>query len=470
MQVARDRRRAVQAATVMEQEQRGRGDSTNPNWEFQQMIDDYKEDLDLQPLQDGDPVANNRITVCIRKRPLSIKEEKAKDVDVVTVASRDHVMIHEPKTKVDLTKFLENQQFRFDCVFDDNSTNEVVYKYTARNLVHSIFEGGMATCFAYGQTGSGKTHTMGGEFKGKNQDCSNGIYALATRDVFQLLNSSKHVDKNLVVSCSYFEIYGGKVFDLLSGKSKLKVMEDGKQQVVVVGLTGTEVASVDDVLALINRGNSLRTSGKTSANSNSSRSHAVFQILLRTGTRRRPLHGKFSLFDLAGNERGAVSSSADRQTRLEGAEINKSLLALKECIRALGRKGAHLPFRASKLTQVLRDSFIGERARTCMIAMINPCLSSCEHTLNTLRYADRVKELGTSDTVSDPVRSVDADMEDIQEQEVSSSDSVREDSDLAQLRSLNDGECSADWYNFQESLAQLQVLEEEVVDSHKKLP
>ena len=89
----------------------------------------------------------------------------------------------------------------------------------------------MATCFAYGQTGSGKTHTMGGEFKGKSQDCSNGIYALATRDVFHLLDSNKHVDKNLVVSCSYFEIYGGKVFDLLSGKSKLKVMEDGKQQV-----------------------------------------------------------------------------------------------------------------------------------------------------------------------------------------------------------------------------------------------
>ena len=91
----------------------------------------------------------------------------------------------------------------------------------------------MATCFAYGQTGSGKTHTMGGEFKGKSQDCSNGIYALATRDVFHLLDSNKHADKNLVVSCSYFEIYGGKVFDLLSGKSKLKVMEDGKQQVTV---------------------------------------------------------------------------------------------------------------------------------------------------------------------------------------------------------------------------------------------
>ena len=83
---------------------------------------------------------------------------------------------------------------------------------------------------------------------------------------------------------------------------------------------------------------------------------------------KKPLYGKFSLIDLAGNERGADTSSANRQTRMEGAEINKSLLALKECIRALGRKGAHLPFRASKLTQVLRDSFIGDKARTCMVS------------------------------------------------------------------------------------------------------
>ena len=97
---------------MVEQEVRNR-DPTNTNWEFQQMIDDFKEDLDLQPLQDGDPISNNRITVCIRMRPLSAKEEKARDVDVVTMASRDHVTIHEPKTKVDLTKFLENQQFRY---------------------------------------------------------------------------------------------------------------------------------------------------------------------------------------------------------------------------------------------------------------------------------------------------------------------------------------------------------------------
>ena len=84
-------------------------------------------------------------------------------------------------------------------------------RYTARPLVHSIFEGGMATCFAYGQTGSGKTHTMGGEFHGKSQDCKGGIYAFATRDVFKLLKSPKYSKLSLNVCCSYFEIYSGKV-------------------------------------------------------------------------------------------------------------------------------------------------------------------------------------------------------------------------------------------------------------------
>ena len=309
---------------------------------------------------------------------------------------------------------------------------------------------------------------MGGEFHGKTQDSKNGIYAFATRDVFKLLKSTKYKNSNLAVSCSYFEIYSGKVFDLLFGKSKLRVLEDGKQQVVVVGLTEKEVDCVEDVLKLITHGNSLRTSGQTSANANSSRSHAVFQILLRQNTTKKPLHGKFSLIDLAGNERGADTNSANRQTRMEGAEINKSLLALKECIRALGRKGAHLPFRASKLTQVLRDSFIGNKARTCMIAMISPSMSSCEHTLNTLRYADRVKELGAGDPVNNPRPREDASSLDytadipgdaeMEERRVEESVLSPENCDLAQLRSLNDGECSADWFHFQESVAHIQVI------------
>ena len=104
--------------------------------------------------------------------------------------------------------------------------------------------------------------------------------------------------------------------------------------------------------------------------------------------------GRFSFIDLAGNERGADTSNASKATRLEGAEINTSLLALKEVIRALATGGSmtHIPFRGSKLTQVLKDSFVGDNSRCCMVACISPDIGNCEQTLNTLRYADRVKE------------------------------------------------------------------------------
>ena len=165
-------------------------------------------------------------------------------------------------------------------------------------------------------------------------------------------------------------------------------------------------------------GMSIRTSGTTAANSNSSRSHAVLQIILKTSSpitaqsnisssSRNNNHnnpavprrlmkevGKMSLIDLAGSERGKDTASGDRLQRMEGSEINKSLLALKECIRALGRgDGCHVPFRGSTLTKVLRDSFIGDKSKVCMIAMVSPTHSDVENTMNTLRYADRVKEL-----------------------------------------------------------------------------
>ncbi|KAM3874439.1 LOW QUALITY PROTEIN: kinesin-like protein KIF2A [Diretmus argenteus] len=367
-------------------------DATLPNYEIMCMIRDFRASLDYRPLTTADLIEEHRICVCVRTRPLNKKELTMKDLDVITIPSKDVVMVHEPKQKVDLTRYLENQTFRFDYAFDETSTNEMVYRFTARPLVETIFERGMATCFAYGQTGSGKTHTMGGDFSGKNQDCAKGIYALAG-DVFLMLKKPNYKKLDLQVFATFFEIYSGKVFDLLNRKAKLRVLEDGKQQVQVVGLHERDVKCTEDVLKLIEVGNSCRTSGQTSANAHSSRSHAVFQIILR---RRGKMHGKFSLIDLAGNERGADTSSADRQTRLEGAEINKSLLALKECIRALGRNKPHTPFRASKLTQVLRDSFIGENSRTCMIATISPGMASCENTLNTLRYANRVKEFGIS--------------------------------------------------------------------------
>ncbi|XP_030063080.1 kinesin-like protein KIF2C isoform X2 [Microcaecilia unicolor] len=365
-------------------------DTSAPNWEFGKMINEFRTTLECQQMSLTDPIEEHRICVCVRKRPLNKQELSKKEIDVISVPSKGVLLVHEPKLKVDLTKYLENQAFRFDFAFDETASNEMVYRFTARPLVQTIFEGGKATCFAYGQTGSGKTHTMGGDFSGKSQNVSKGVYAFSSWDVFALLKQPRYKNLDLEVYVSFFEIYNGKVFDLLNKKAKLRVLEDGKQQVQVVGLQERLVSCAEEVIKMIEMGSSCRTSGQTFANSSSSRSHACFQIILR---KKGKLHGKFSLVDLAGNERGADTGSADRQTRMEGAEINKSLLALKECIRALGQNKSHTPFRESTLTQVLRDSFIGENSRTCMIAMISPGMASCEYTLNTLRYADRVKEL-----------------------------------------------------------------------------
>ncbi|XP_029693299.1 kinesin-like protein KIF2A isoform X1 [Takifugu rubripes] len=463
-----------------------------PNYEIMCMIRDFRASLDYRPLTGNDAIEEHRICVCVRARPLNKKESSMKELDVITIPSKDVVMVHEPKQKVDLTRYLENQTFRFDYAFDENTTNEMVYRFTAQPLVETIFDRGMATCFAYGQTGSGKTHTMGGDFSGKNQDCSKGIYALAARDVFLMLNKPHYKKLDLQVFATFFEIYSGKVFDLLNRKAKLRVLEDGKQQVQVVGLQEREVKCTEDVLKLIEVGNSCRTSGQTAANAHSSRSHAVFQIILR---RRGKMHGKFSLIDLAGNERGADTSSADRQTRLEGAEINKSLLALKECIRALGRNKPHTPFRASKLTQVLRDSFIGENSRTCMIATISPGMGSCENTLNTLRYANRVKEFGISpsdipfsqsgggggrselspsyevkELTLNPAATMDtrhrghANHLEVLERDVGSSPQR---DDLKLLCEQNEEEVSPQLFSFHEAVSQLVEMEEQVLEDHR---
>uniref|UniRef100_Q5T7B8-2 Isoform 2 of Kinesin-like protein KIF24 n=1 Tax=Homo sapiens TaxID=9606 RepID=Q5T7B8-2 len=144
------------------------------------------------------------------------------------------------------------------------------------------------------------------------------------------------------------------------------------------------------ILQVILKGSKERSTGATGVNADSSRSHAVIQIQIKDSAKRT--FGRISFIDLAGSERAADARDSDRQTKMEGAEINQSLLALKECIRALDQEHTHTPFRQSKLTQVLKDSFIGN-AKTCMIANISPSHVATEHTLNTLRYADRVKEL-----------------------------------------------------------------------------
>ncbi|XP_060072223.1 uncharacterized protein LOC132552097 [Ylistrum balloti] len=332
---------------------------------------------------EGGLLGDERIRVCVRKRPMNKREIKNKEVDVCKAESTTTLTVNEPKQAVDLTAYTLEHEFIFDEVFDDKCTNEDVYVRAARPLVGNIFTGGSATCFAYGQTGAGKTHTMIG-----SHDVP-GLYLLATHDIFSIIES-KQYGSDLKVWVSFFEIYCGQLFDLLNKRNRLHAREDGSHHVCIAGLTETQVQNVTAIMQVLEYGNSVRSKGVTGVNPDSSRSHAVLQIEIRNSQDKRV--GRMSFIDLAGSERASDMTETDRQTRMEGAEINQSLLALKECIRSIDQDSKHTPFRQSKLTHILKDSFTGN-SRTCMIANFSPTNISCEHTLNTLRYADRVKEL-----------------------------------------------------------------------------
>lgn len=356
-----------------------------------------------------------RVSVCVRKRPLSRKELSKGDKDIIQAESESQLSVYELKEKVDLTKYLETHSFVFDRVFSDDQNNEEVYEHTAKPLVEALFQGGRSTCFAYGQTGAGKTFTMAGD--GYENP---GLYSLAIRDLFDRIAARTEEDEdneNLEVWISFFEIYGSRLHDLLGNRAKLECREDGNNEVRIVGLTERRCSNEEDVMDAIDEANSYRSTGVTGANDDSSRSHAVFQIELKDNSANPQLSdgalkaksilpgrnaadtgrgveiGRLCFIDLAGSERGSDTANNDKQTRLEGAEINKSLLALKECIRAMGQRKDHTPFRGSKLTQVLKASFVGKNCRTVMIANVSPATSNVEHTLNTLRYSDRVKEI-----------------------------------------------------------------------------
>ena len=321
-----------------------------------------------------------RICVAVRKKPCGDA-----DKDIVTVGpTGKECIVNEPKIKFDLTPYTDRHTFVYDQVMPEHMNNREVYQMCCQPLIDTLFSRGNATCFAYGQTGSGKTHTMLG------RDSEPGLYACAAKDVF---SRAKAIQAE--VYASFYEIYGRKLFDLLNDRAKLVAREDAKKEVVICGLSEHPVSGVEDLFGLITAGSASRAAGTTSANADSSRSHAVLQMEVREKGNGKTI-GRISFIDLAGNERGADTFDCDRKTRMEGAEINKSLLALKECIRALGMGKSHVPFRGSILTEVLRDSFLGN-SRTTMIATISPADRHCENTLNTLRYTQRVKDfIGTS--------------------------------------------------------------------------
>ena len=366
--------------------------------EFELLLNNArKEVIESSPARIVGSFDDSRVTVCVRNRPMSQKEMSNLDLNVVTCHGKHQVIIHEPGVKVDMKKVVDNDEFIFDRVFDESSTNRDIFDSVLAPLVGHVTMGGRASCFCYGQTGSGKTYTINGSGP-KNP----GLLAQAVAGIF------KKAPPETEVYVSLYEIYGPKILDLLNSKNRVSVLEDGNGEVQIFGLTQTRCTSSEDAHRVLAAGMKARTSGVTAANAHSSRSHAIAAITLSKkghvlnnqaqkdrDPKKRLLSvwGMLSLIDLAGSERGADRGAADRGTRIEGAEINKSLLALKECIRALDGVAGYTPFRASKLTLVLKDSFIGEKTKTLMIANISASSSSCEHTLNTLRYAARVKDV-----------------------------------------------------------------------------
>ena len=348
---------------------------------FNSQINNNTQSNNIQQTQIPSYQSIPKIRVIVRKRPLGKREIAKNDTDIVEIRNNKQVVVKELKVKVDLTKYVEEHAFNFDLAFDENITNEQIYLQTVRPMIEAAFHKTKVTCFAYGQTGSGKTFTMMG-----NKKQIPGLYLLAAYDIFTLLQNYQ----DFSIWISFYEIYCGKLFDLLNERKILTAREDGKQNICITGLTEKNVTDLNILMQIIEYGLTSRTVGVTGANADSSRSHGIIQIKIKDSNMKD--YGKISFIDLAGSERAADTIDTNKQTKFDGAEINKSLLALKECIRALDQDKKHTPFRGSKLTLVLRDSFIGN-CKTLMIANISPALGCSEHTLNTLRYADRVKEL-----------------------------------------------------------------------------
>lgn len=358
------------------------------------------------------------LTVAVKCRPF---KEIVRSRDIVRVIDNKEVVVLDPDLSKDYLDRIQNRtkekKYCFDHAFGPDCTNVDVYKRCISSVISGVAQGLNATVFAYGPTGSGKTYTM----VGTRDDP--GLMVLSLHTIFDLIKTDKSSDE-FEVTCSYLEVYNEVIYDLLEKSSgHLELREDPEQGIIVAGLRRIKVHSADKILELLNLGNSRRKTESTEANATSSRSHAVLEITVkrkqRNKYRNQVMQGKLALVDLAGSERASETNSGGQKLR-DGANINRSLLALANCINALGKqqkKGlAYVPYRNSKLTRILKDGLSGN-SQTVMVATVSPADSQYHHTVNTLKYADRAKEIkthiqkniGTVDThVSDYQRMIDS--------------------------------------------------------------
>ncbi|KAG7592124.1 Kinesin motor domain [Arabidopsis thaliana x Arabidopsis arenosa] len=328
------------------------------------------------------------------------------------------------------------RKFRFNKVYSPASTQAEVFS-DIKPLVRSVLDGYNVCIFAYGQTGSGKTYTMTGPDGASEEEW--GVNYRALNDLFKISQTRK---SNIAyeVGVQMVEIYNEQVRDLLSGDSsqkKLGILSTTQQNgLAVPDASMYPVTSTSDVLELMSIGLQNRAVSSTALNERSSRSHSIVTVHVRgkdlkTGS---ALYGNLHLVDLAGSER--VDRSEVTGDRLKEAQhINKSLSALGDVIFSLASKSSHVPYRNSKLTQLLQSS-LGGRAKTLMFVQLNPDITSYSESMSTLKFAERVSgvELGAAKSSKDG-----RDVRDLMEQLGSLKDTIaRKDDEIERLHLLKD--------------------------------
>ncbi|XP_067552275.1 kinesin-like protein KIF21A isoform X10 [Pseudorca crassidens] len=327
----------------------------------------------------------------------------------------------------------KDKAFTFDYVFDIDSQQEQIYTQCIEKLIEGCFEGYNATVFAYGQTGAGKTYTMGTGFDVNIIEEEQGIISRAVKHLFKSIEEKKHTSiKNglpppdFKVNAQFLELYNEEVLDLFdttrdidakNKKSNIKIHEDSAGGIYTVGVTTRTVITESEMMQCLKLGALSRTTASTQMNVQSSRSHAIFTIHL-CQTRMCPqidaesatdnkvisessqmnefetLTAKFHFVDLAGSERLKRTGATGERAK-EGISINCGLLALGNVISALGdksKRATHVPYRDSKLTRLLQDS-LGGNSQTIMIACVSPSDRDFMETLNTLKYANRARNI-----------------------------------------------------------------------------
>ena len=342
---------------------------------------------------------SNNIMVVVRQRPLNRKEKAINSRNIIRIIEEKVVVLLNPGVAVDdylrheRARRTKEKTYAFDYAFDENCSNQKVYDNTISLLLNGVINGYNATVFAYGATGAGKTYTMTGT------RINPGLMVLTLQDLFKKVNENTD-GTEYSISISYLEVYNEHIRDLLnfaSGDKYLDLREDPIKGIVVSGITEIYANSAMHILELLQKGNKNRTTECTAANTHSSRSHAILQIVIQNKDvmNERIKVGKLNMIDLAGSERASLTSNRGARL-LEGANINRSLLSLANCINALakGQRKRFVPYRDSKLTRLLKDS-LGGNCRTVMIANASPADFTYEDTCNTLKYANRAKNIKT---------------------------------------------------------------------------